>query len=1793
MKHFSKIFYKNPRTISLRLTLTLVFAITLALFPPLLSADNNSINGTCPGEIIGEINGASGNISHTENGSIGSNGNDRYRMSFPTAGTLDISAINRNSSRNATYKFYVSRNSCGNSDANWNIISGQIGKSHSTSVSVNAGDTIYVRLQSVSSYAPSGRHEYSLTLNFTAPPSCSPLRDSKNLTALDNMYTNASHYNSSSWNVGPAATAFTRAYKFHADSAGIINADLSRIDNNQAKFSISQNSCPTTLDNLTSSQFMLNSAGSFYVYVYYTNGYRTNIEHQLDILFTPTVPPTVTPATFSISENALVSDTVGTVLATGDPTSFTIVSGADGKFEIDSNGLISVLDTLDYETKTVYTLEVSASNSIGDDTELIVINILDESAPTANDQTFNIDESASNDDLVGTIITTGSPDQFTITSGNTDTTFKLDNTGKIQVNNSSNLDADTTPQYILLVNIANNEGSVDINVTINVDSTLPQGNDNRRDFTNVSLFGSDSISINGNILLIGNQLICKNSKDGAACQEPAVGITNNGVNQHKAKIDTSAGAPSSNTWAKLTLEDGTTNLTEADNIIFARLYWSARISDSTVDDHEKNQARTIQIKGPKSSSYTTLTSPVSRFNWYKSGSTFDYSASQDVTAYVQSNGAGNYSVGGIKASNGGNMFASWALVVIVENPERDLNNLSVYDGFQAIYNGSNYPTSVTVPASGFLTPVGSEPFGASLFVYTGESESGLKDTAAIQNASGVFNNLKDGYGNTNDVFNASIYTPEKGFRSSHSGEANPNFKNVVGTDIDKLEVNRKADASKQFLNNSQTSTNIKITSGGDRYTLNMFAFETELHYPKMCYDYSYSQDNFIYTELNDGTQFPQIDIPTNSGNPVTVTIYVRSEDSDVDFDHVSLHSDHNLSEISYNRHFQRTAINAFGYQSIETEYTSSNCLESASSSSICRTTSPAGNFRVGIGHPNSSGNLGYPLMSSGKLQDGDFMYFKYQITPNNSHPLKTPLNLFADIQYSLTSGGAPVDPVYNLPFGGDRMPLCPPSTSYIPEWGMFNVIDTQLNTTKTGYSGSRYLNNLLTQVSERSFSADVVAYNPVSSPPNDPQDINTSIAVELVDIKGFHDVNISCKEPAIKFSERFYLNFSEENRKRIDFITTPYAKEDAAFRIWYIHDGNTSNIINNWYSKTDASGALLSVHNLYEQIPDAPDVCYGSCNGDPTIANIRDADCYECLRSNFGYPLCSRDNFAIRPESYHILLKDVNTTTASTLNISDNIRANTIESNLSTGYDYILDINSTNHIDSNNTIGYNKQFQDTQTTSSFIRLLWQDYAKVCNDTTSPRYAKRMTSGLIINSKLLTNEAGHYQFQILDDEWTSIDQGQPIHHVNNEFWITNTDDCVADTSYVLDSIATTTFRPVGCNIDSNHTVDRSVTKLPALTYHDLNITYKPYKLSIDNLQISHGPDFNTTFSVAAPFSYVYMSDLSKENNMSVNITGTIQAQGKDGVNVTNFTNSCYGQSLDIELLNDSSIYTDSGRFTHHYIDLNVTSPVVSRISTSEDNVTKVALISSFQDDAQGVSSLRLHYNYDRNVTTPLNPKRLLLDSLDINCTVQQNCTMIAEQNLNYNSQRSTDINRSLAFYYGRTNAPRQRFIKPVGTTASKLAIDFIYYEIHCDLAAGCQKNILPNPTTLRYNDDSRWYVNSIHNSTTINKDGRFGDIAQKVSTPLVTPYIHPTSSYSITGKDNIGLVYDGTKGYPYKATMEHNSSSWLIYNRYDISATKNEFEVEFEGGAGDWSGKHETNTTTKSGGTSKTNRRSMW
>ncbi|MFA6196974.1 MAG: Ig-like domain-containing protein [Sulfurimonas sp.] len=314
-------------------------------------------------------------------------------------------------------------------------------------------------------------------------------------------------------------------------------------------------------------------------------------------------------------------------------------------------------------------------------------------------------------------------------------------------------------------------------------------------------------------------------------------------------------------------------------------------------------------------------------------------------------------------------------------------------------------------------------------------------------------------------------------------------------------------------------------------------------------------------------------------------------------------------------------------------------------------------------------------------------------------------------------------------------------------------------------------------------------------------------------------------------------------------------------------------------------------------------------------------------------------------------------------------------------------------------------------------------------------------------------------------------------------------------------------------------------------------------------------------------FTYFSNFKEHNdtlsrNMSASLDMNITAQGESDANLSNYTSQCYAKDGNITAtLNNALNITPAGSLTKllwydSLHDINGSVPL-SAATTYILNMVKT----QFTNDTNGTATVKYLINFDRNQTFAANP--LMLNIHNINYTDSDT------------AQGNQVLDKNATFIYGRTHAPRHRFNENDGNVS-------LYYEAYCDTNGN--KTLLPNGTNSNITDDPRWFINANHTSVA----GVAGTVMQK-NNSLITVTTAPTGNH----QDSVVIAYDGSKGNPYKATMENNASIWLIYNKYLPTATKNEFEVEFEGADSNWSGKHETNTTTIKSGTDKTNRRTMW
>ena len=205
--------------------------------------------------------------------------------------------------------------------------------------------------------------------------------------------------------------------------------------------------------------------------------------------------PLINDVTTDVDENAANSTSVTNINdantgndtdADGDALTYSITAGnGAGIFAINSStGDITVSDNtnLDYESSTQLVLTVQASDGTRTDTASVTIDVnnLNDNDPLINDVTTDVDENAANSTSVTNLndANTGNDTDadgdtltYSITAGNGASIFAVNSTtGEITVNDNTNLDYETTTQYVLTVQASDGTRTDTASVTVDVNN---------------------------------------------------------------------------------------------------------------------------------------------------------------------------------------------------------------------------------------------------------------------------------------------------------------------------------------------------------------------------------------------------------------------------------------------------------------------------------------------------------------------------------------------------------------------------------------------------------------------------------------------------------------------------------------------------------------------------------------------------------------------------------------------------------------------------------------------------------------------------------------------------------------------------------------------------------------------------------------------------------------------------------------------------------------------------------------------------------------------------------------------------------------------------------------------------------------------------------------------------------------------------------------------------------------------------------------------------------------------------
>lgn len=1351
----------------------------------------------------------------------------------------------------------------------------------------------------------------------------------------------------------------------------------------------------------------------------------------------------------------------------------------------------------------------------------------------------------------------------------------------------------------------------------------------------------------GDLLAIGNSNVCADDDYNDICDTNQKKRNDNSniifINSSSSTdVDSSHAGKENTSAANLSLPAGAT-------VKWAGLYWQGEVWDinllntsniaadgsTAIENGADGQARkaianTIKLQVP-GGSYQDITADehyyffVRRNHGYNSGwsgiNRYEehYQSFKDITTLVQNAGDGDYWVANIQATVGKLRYpgveAAWTLQIIYEYPDSNPRSISINDGFFGLYdtgddgdsyvnevnslygsscltggvNTGAYDNSVSFDIDGFITPK-KEGFTTDMTIFVTESDPDGLQVAEIleitKKDSSVI--LVDGPG----AWNYEILNKD----GTDNLDRTPAYIYPIGMTIKNYSII-------DLLSPEQTSTTVTFETGYDRLMLGVIGFATDLRKPNLCYDYGYSQYGRYFTESFDFNAGPMIEGNVDTGVPIDVKIYIKNtENSDIIANSMKISIlDINTSVVNY----------------------ISNSVEVTLPNSSQQTSQPDSGLNITA--------TSIEDINIGTLHSLEYFYTYYQLNPLVSD-INTTINARVDYNVTLDAGGTDITIPYSLYLNSD-IPMCSGSSVYSPNSGIFNIVHDayiEPNTSTTVGSTSGYYYNLPTQVTSRVGNFNVVSMDPENLDTR--KNVSTPVWVELIDVSAFHDTNASCNEPSSAISDKILIQFDNNvsiaSFKRTDIetslidnfnktISTPEefyqtARENTAFRVSYMtnNDENSSLL----ETSVGINGTVIeNFTTLIQDIGQCVQPVYYPAGGSGNFAGpsdnisnacgnaggvgVSDAYLQSCMACLFGYNtkvVCSRDNFAIRPEAFMIKIDDQNQSNPiQKLRIDDNksgvVTLLTHQTELAAGYTYNIEINATNHQNNISSHGYTYLFGNSNN-----ELFMQEWSPTtlltgCNDENNVSIVSRVIDGSAVIEHE-HNQVGEYNLHMRDRTWTNVDSdihnNEALDHHTGIYFLSG-DDCANNSNTV--NINSTSL--IGCDISSNHNSSNNSN----LKYRDYDIEFHPYRFDMNNtytITSSYGEN-NSTIWPAIP--YLYMADMNKtqnmnDNMMSFHLGGFIGAVGENNSTLSNYVKNCYAKPIQLTI-DKNHITTPIGSTYSYKFDnrdinnINITGYPIT-LDINETTLMIDIAANDFTQTLNGSINTLLYLNFDRNQTRVANPESITYNSYTSNCTVPADCTMNADltvqSTLDGNATTALPTPLTIQHYYGRSHATHNQYVEPDNQIA------FIYYEVYCDDIAGvstCDPLLLQNSTDSNSTNDPRWFVNTNHT-----EDYGVSNLVTQKGASVINEITAPDGNH----QDEVEITYNESRGYPYKATMEINSSSWLIYNKYDDNIDINEFSVEFRNASGDWAGISDTNaTTTDQGTTQRTNRRTMW
>jgi len=955
----------------------------------------------------------------------------------------------------------------------------------------------------------------------------------------------------------------------------------------------------------------------------------------------------------------------------------------------------------------------------------------------------------------------------------------------------------------------------------------------------------------------------------------------------------------------------------------AKIKWAGLYSQGYLNNNSSSQVATtlqdpIYVTIPNIGTVTSVPEIIDLYNNSSDGYTYDTFA--PLPALIGQTGAtvnGWITGANIKADTGtensglGN-FGAWTLAVVYEDSSSTLKNISVFDGYKRVANADGFRT-VNIPISGFLTPT-SGNVQSTLSLFVGEGDKNIAGDQLYVNGTAI---------NSTNAF----YSTINGFT------ANPSYSNTQGIDIQNHNIGVDGNTSHlQIIGNGQTSATITLTSTQDTYFPSLVAFTTELYEPRVCYVESYynADGNVTLTSAS-------------VGDIITIKAWIANMKKDA--------SDGNLETA------QKVEI-TMEHDDVNLQYQSNSTAIKNIGDSAYLNKTDANDSDIATFYSDTNTSVWHIGTGATATDGGD-------LTPNVTNDAAHKVYVSFKTKL-LTAGDISIANIYKVSYEnsnmglriGDESPVnigvCKDFNTSIqilqPPLGVFNVTNQSANVSSGDPTDGLDIKNALwSQIAGKAFNVKIVSL--LTSDKVTLKNFTGNVILDLVDSSSITDTQSTCTAAPLlqqyKNPNPKTLLFNNESTKLFN-LQYNKAHTNSRFRIKYYDFSGIQAI----------EGQPCSVSNLSANINGVPQ-CFNDMNkvqryfpqcATPTtnvcVSSQQGGDddwrCYECI-TGYNDPICSRDNFAIRPEKFSIGIN---------------------APKLIGGKQYTLDMNATLFGSDSNVSGYTKTITNVQDNNGTDELV---LPALCTTLTTNRQPLSNTSTFIDGRSQTTaykyNNIGDVLITFNDNLWTQVDRSL---YSTKAF-----SDCIENSS----TNTANASGQIGCLLSGSK-----------------QFSFFPNKfnnaLSIQN--------FN-----AGNFTYI-----SNDGNMSAQLLFSPTAVLDDNLTVaTNYTANCFARDINYtaSLLNNPINWLNGlpNAVTRiRYFDDSNTSHLLN-------SATGVATFTSSEGNFTNgtASNLAMWFNFVRDINKTDEPFKTARNDFNITSVIDQNNTTGSDFNRT-NDQNST-------------------------------------------------------------------------------------------------------------------------------------------------------------------------------------------